>query len=761
MQNHFSKIPSILRKPGRRASGIILALFFTLVVSGVLAIVMSSTSQNTRDTWRTAVVENSLAGARAVAAGMAHNTMFIARTLPPQLNGTVEELDDFILSMQPIVPPGYSIAEDPSGNPLVFHRDLGPNDFQYDNIETPGDEWFGYSTARLDWDVYAVVREDSERADYFDFPGIGMKKRVTIDYIPLYQFAIFYEGDLELHPGPVMDIRGRVHSNQDLYLSAVDTLRVHERVTSAGYFYRFRGQSGVVTIRGTDGEFHSLSPDNNPNDSNDWLESLDENWIEESIDRWGGNLRDTNHGILPINPPLPSGAETFTMIQRATSTDSAAIQEFKYENKADLVILGDPGQPNTINGYIRDSGGNLVAIDSQYVTPGHPNSFVNIGEFYDGQQMTVVKTLDIDMAKLTAANVADFNAGSGIIYASTTPSDVDPDPFTPTSVDPVWERDPISGEILFGSNGIARVVPGQEGWWNPSSDPRRPGLDNFMPAVRVINSQTLPANSSNGFGLYTDRPLYTVGNINTNNTKTAVFAGDSVTVKSQALTLQRPILETDSHGNLLYDSSGNVVARMNSSNNEYIYGPGNTREMGPWVRTHNNHEIQYDWRGDLHPRASHTTTNVIFLMGNTPPAFKYSVREYNEEIRTINGETNPLVGPLQSGGAHNVMRYLENWSSRNHNFLGSMIILWESQLAVSKNHTGSIRRGRTLNGGRYNYYEPPRRNYDWDNRLQGSQPPPGMPLFLEVREGPWERVSYDEAVAAYNTRRWSMRSSGE
>lgn len=750
----FRKFRRPSRRPSR-ASGLLIAMGFVLVISVVVGMVVSATSQNTRETWRTAVVENSLAGARAVASGMAHNTLFIARSLPPQLSGVVEEMDDLILSMAPVVPRGYELAQTPEGEDLAFLRDLGPNDFNYAYIDDENDEWFGYSTARLDWDVHAVVREDSRRAEHFDYRGAGMKKRVTIDYIPLYQFAIFYEGDLELHPGPAMDVRGRVHTNQDLYLSAVNDLKIHERVTTAGYFYRWtyeNGQNADIFIKDNNGVFRGMKGDNNPNDGNDWLDSLDENWLPESIDRWAGGLRDAHHGILPINPPLPPGAETMTMVQRAAAGDDPALASVKFENKADLLILGDPGQPSTINGYIRDSDGELVAINQQYVTPGHPNSFISIGEFFDGQQMTVVKTLDLDMGKLNSSGVADFSAGSGIVYLSTTPSDVDPDPWSPSSTDPVWKRD-ANGNIIFNSNGLPQIEPGQEGWWNPSPDPRQPGTANFLPAVRVLNAGTLPANSSNGFGLYTDRPLYTVGNINTSNKKTAVFSGDSVTVLSQKLTLQKPQLELNWDGTPRLDWWGNVIPKMTPNNREYLYTSGNTREMGPWVRTHNDYEIPYNWNGDLKPRASHTETNVIFLMGVAPPQFEHHPDYYNENVRTVNGAYNKLLAG--SGGAHNVMRYLENWDSRNHNFNGSMIVLWDSDVSAIKWRMNYMLRGRSLNGGQYAFYAPPRRNYNWDNSLQATAPPPGMPIFLEVREGPWERVSYDDAVAAYANRRWS------
>ena len=334
-------------KADRKASGLLVAIGFVVVISMVVGMVVRATSQANRDAWRTSVVENSFAGARTVAASMAHNAMFIPRNLPPQLGGLIENLDTLILSMEPVIPPGYEIATTPQGDNLAFMRDLGPNNFQYANIEDPFDEWWGYSTARLDWDVYAVVREDSNRARLFDFQGVGMKKRITIDYIPLYQYAIFYEGDMELHPGPVMNVRGRVHTNQDMYLSAVNTLRIHERVSSAGYFYRWTyesGQGADVQVKHPNGNFYGMLGDNNPHDKNNWLDSLDYNWLDESISRWGGNMRDSNHGILPVKPPLPAGTETHTMIQRARSTDPAEVAGIKFENTADLIILGDPGK---------------------------------------------------------------------------------------------------------------------------------------------------------------------------------------------------------------------------------------------------------------------------------------------------------------------------------------------------------------------------------------------------------------------------------
>ncbi len=65
--------------------------------------------------------------------------------------------------------------------------------------------------------------------------------------VPLFQFAAFYNKDLEILPGPAMTINGRVHANGDLYLNAGDTLDITGQVTvakradgSGGDLYRGR-----------------------------------------------------------------------------------------------------------------------------------------------------------------------------------------------------------------------------------------------------------------------------------------------------------------------------------------------------------------------------------------------------------------------------------------------------------------------------------------------------------------------------------------
>ena len=62
----------------------------------------------------------------------------------------------------------------------------------------------------------------------------------SFDIIPIFQFAIFYEYDLEITPGPDMDIDGRVHSNADIYIDIQQTMKIKSNVTAAGDIWNYR-----------------------------------------------------------------------------------------------------------------------------------------------------------------------------------------------------------------------------------------------------------------------------------------------------------------------------------------------------------------------------------------------------------------------------------------------------------------------------------------------------------------------------------------
>jgi hypothetical protein len=52
---------------------------------------------------------------------------------------------------------------------------------------------------------------------------VSIGSQFNIDYVPLFQFLAFYQGDLEILPGPNMTLTGPVHTNGSLYLNSNTT----------------------------------------------------------------------------------------------------------------------------------------------------------------------------------------------------------------------------------------------------------------------------------------------------------------------------------------------------------------------------------------------------------------------------------------------------------------------------------------------------------------------------------------------------------
>ena len=679
----------------RRGSSLLAAGVFVLILSAGVALMIHQTTSQMTNLYRTRVVENSLAGANAVLSSMSSDILFVMNNRPPQTGGRIDQINAVVSNMRPSTLYGYKAVRN-STKDVVYVRSLAPNDLQFRVIDDASDRWDGYSTGRLDYEMVAAVREDSSNADKLGVEGIAARKRVTLDYVPLYQFAIFYNPDMELHPGPLMDVRGPVHCNGTLWLGAQSGLNFWGRVSSVGKIRAYNDFTGMnINARSTDAGFlYNLESFTNQGDvkfknaagnwvnmlvgtssldtnNNKYLDGLDTNWQNNAISRWGGTVRDQAHATRTINPPLPVGSNAADMIARLQPGDSQAMRELKFETMADLKITGNPGNPATIK--IVDSAGTII---SNTDAAGN-NPIWTIGEFYDGQQETVVRTIDIDMSKIVARGIPFQN---GVLYASTTP---------------------VAGDT----------------WTSPATWGGY-GRNDFMPAIRVTNASSLPRNLQSGFTLATDRPLYTVGNMNSSTSKaTAVFAADAITVTSQQLKLDYPV-------QVQIDNQWVVRSSLDNTKTFPLttVPSGYTREGTPSGVTDplTNGSVAVSQNPTANPPAGidGLITNLIIVMGQTGSKF-------NDAGKRI----------TQSGGAHNVMRYLENWGGKKHTFNGSLICLYES--LVGK------RSWRNDSG--HTYYSPPNRNYQWDNRLQGATPPPGMPMLLVVNESAVERVSLSYA----------------
>lgn len=58
--------------------------------------------------------------------------------------------------------------------------------------------------------------------------------------VPLFQFAVFYDNDLEIFPGPPMNLAGPIHTNSNLFMGAGARLDIDGGISSAGDFFMGR-----------------------------------------------------------------------------------------------------------------------------------------------------------------------------------------------------------------------------------------------------------------------------------------------------------------------------------------------------------------------------------------------------------------------------------------------------------------------------------------------------------------------------------------
>jgi hypothetical protein len=203
--------------------------------------------------------------------------------------------------------------------------------------------------------------------------------------IPVFQFGIFYQNDLELIPGADMTfLGGRIHSNKNIYFSSDGhNLNVRTSVTSAGNIYKGQSandpsarSSGNVYINDASGTLQQMTSD-----------SSDATWQSYHISTWGGNVKNSAaDGIYELNLPMDS----------TNPVDILGMGAGSLYEKSGLRIM---------NGVAKDGSGNTLNLTCDGVNP------ITTKSFRDGREGKTVNVYEVDIGKLQCAtNTAAMNA---------------------------------------------------------------------------------------------------------------------------------------------------------------------------------------------------------------------------------------------------------------------------------------------------------------------------------------------------------------
>ena len=300
------------------------------------------------------------------------------------------------------------------------------------------------------------------------------RQTISVRGAPLFAHAIFYNMDLEISPGPTMNIYGPVHANGDLYLahqSDNDALNFHGQVTASGHLYHawkygVGGTHGTETLKNghvkfanSSGQLISIRKDLSSgryawNDSKLGGESVSSDFRSFASTTWNGNLLTASHGVTdyrpvaigeyreanPSNPSVsvedpdlaPSNTgrlliEPSNHPSDANAADYATRKEVeyqKYANDAGIYIRVVP--PTTVDGTATITVTSRSKTDptkEKSLTLPAGNSVVNFGAYKAtatavGTSTTVTKTVG---AKITSGTNKNKYPVTTTTTTSTTP----------------------------------------------------------------------------------------------------------------------------------------------------------------------------------------------------------------------------------------------------------------------------------------------------------------------------------------------------
>lgn len=442
---------------------------------------------------------------------------------------------------------------------------------------------------------------------------------VQFALIPLFQFAIFYNMNLEIAAASTLNIKGAVYSNGGIW-SGSSTITFSSTVSAVGIATNTANDPFVSWGSGYSGSGAShYTLANQPTSGNDTITmpvgtNNDPNSVEAIVNlppstyQWGtANAFTTNGQLYLANEAdlfltnayngtnwgslVPQGTNMFLYYQDADATP--------YETFVtnDYYILKTGGWTNHI------SQSTTAGIDSYTNVQYAGYSFLTNSIFYDWREgwhggsgpPKTVQAVQIDLGLFSKwLTNAAVNGGSNLNALCRND-----------------KTHPIDSIYIYNAVPLTSTT---------------------LPAVRIVNGGRLPpGDDPNGFSLATAMPLYVWGDYNASNS-----LGSDLGLNSDAYT-EPSALFADSI--TIFSDAWNDTNSLNANKSKDTSG-GFT--------------------------ASATTINAACLEG--------IVESTNNSSSDANG---------YSGGVENFLRLLENWGSKQLTYNGSIVVMFPSRFATN------------------------------------------------------------------------------
>ncbi len=230
---------------------------------------------------------------------------------------------------------------------------------------------------------------------------VRLQRKVNNYLVPLFQFGMFSNEDIEVHPGPPFAFNGRVHANGNLYVSGDVTFL--SKVTTANELVvdvlrngSTHAQSMTVKVGAIDVPLTAGSAVNGPNFSGTSTGqrgffpgspngSASATWNSNSVaaassgvaNKFGGQVLTRSTGGVPLLLPMQiEGNMTGELIKRILPSDSQILSEARYSSKGQIrILIDDEGlSASDAAGIPTSLGVNLSAFDPIPLPNAAPNA---------------------------------------------------------------------------------------------------------------------------------------------------------------------------------------------------------------------------------------------------------------------------------------------------------------------------------------------------------------------------------------------------
>ena len=388
-----------------------------------------------------------------------------------------------------------------------------------------GETYAGLSFTQYTYTVTSVAKNAAGQTE----AQLQMKFQSRL--VPLFQFAAFYERDLEFHPGPNMTLNGPVHTNGSLYFNANANLTLGGPATAALDVYRAgkdkRPCTGTVAVASTTVQCNGFNP-----------------LTPTMLAAFGGSLRAKQPKL-----DVPTMGSLAPQIGNQTW------------DRADIRIIVDVRSPNTpANPAFRVVNANkTVNTAATNALNNSSNPVMSTSSWQDGREGRLYRLYNVNQGRLFAAIAtgAFKNPDGGTLTVN-----------DQTDGGMVWHLSVEDGDPE--NNSVPVVPPGGD----PPVVPKPYAFRLAGAANEAADLGPTSGTQPQGLTIVSNQPIYTWGNFNSVNKIPASILADAINVLSGSAPLNQTTLT--SFG--LPVTTGTVGATVNAA---FLAGVDNTNPSNP------------------------------------------------------------------------------------------------------------------------------------------------------------------------------------